>query len=225
VAQRLQSVAELEARLQAERSGAPFVVFHDGDGRQQIVRLGDEVNDVPLGRDPVGGIRIDWDGQVSRVHAVMQRVAGAWTVVDDGLSRNGTFVDGERVLGRRRLRDGDVVSCGSVAITFREPGRPRAGETLKAPEAPPGLRISPAQRRVLVALCRPLLDHPHAPPATNKAIAAELTISVDAVKTHLRRLAEVLDVGELPQNRKRAQLAWAAIQTGAVSPRDLLEGR
>ena len=31
-----------------------------------------------------------------------------WTVVDDGLSRNGTYVNGERIHGRRRLVDGDT---------------------------------------------------------------------------------------------------------------------
>jgi hypothetical protein len=74
---------------------------------------------------------------------------------------------------------------------------------------------------VLVALCRPLREEPYGRPATNKAIAQELTLSVDAVKTHLRRIAEVLEIGDLPQNEKRAKLAWTALTTGLVTPRDL----
>ena len=51
--------------------------------------------------------------------------------------------------------------------------------------------VSPAQRRVLVALCRPYKDGADfATPATNSEIGAELHLSVDAVKTHLRALFE-----------------------------------
>jgi pSer/pThr/pTyr-binding forkhead associated (FHA) protein len=132
---------------------------------------------------------------------VLECVARCWTVLDDGLSRDGTFVNGARVLARQRLLDGDVIRCGRVDIVFCDP-RSRDGQvTLSAPEPPPQLHISPAQRRVLIELCRPLRDTPYAVPATNKAIAAELSLGVDAVKTHLRRLAEILSVDRLPRRR------------------------
>ena len=113
--------------------------------------------------------------------------------------------------------------CGRCQLEFREPA-PAEGEETRAggEEALGGRALSPAQRRVLVALCRPLREPRHAHPATNKAIAAELTLSVDAVKTHLRRLAVLLEVEDLPQNRKRAQLAWNALSSGLVSERELL---
>jgi pSer/pThr/pTyr-binding forkhead associated (FHA) protein len=220
----VQSVADLQARLQAERAGEPFVLFHDEHGRQQIVALDAEPGEVPIGRQPETGIALPWDRRVSRVHALLQRVAGAWTILDDGLSRNGTLVNGERLGGRRRLRDRDVVRCGDVQLEFREPAQPDGEETHRAAaeEALGGTPLSAAQRRVLVALCRPLRDSVHAHPATNKAIAAELSLSVDAVKTHLRRLAVLLDVEDLPQNRKRTQLAWNALSAGIVSERELL---
>ena len=34
--------------------------------------------------------------------------------MDDGLSRNGTFVNGERLSGRRRLTDGDTLRFGGT---------------------------------------------------------------------------------------------------------------
>ena len=219
------SVAELQARIEAERSWTPFLVFRDGAGRQQIVSLADELEEVALGRSPDPGIRLDWDPEVSRLHALLQQVGGAWTVVDDGLSRNGTFVNGARVAGRRRLADGDAIRCGGVLLEFRDPRAHGTDETLKAPEDAPSHGLTPAQRRVLVALCRPLRDPPFGHPATNKQIAAELSLSVDAVKTHLRRVAEVLEVDHLPQNEKRAQLAWRALKTGVVTPRELLSDR
>ena len=104
----LQSVGELQARLEAERSGSPFLLFRDGDGRQQLVRLPADGAEVVIGRNPDHGIELAWDPQVSRVHAVLERVGGVWTVEDDGLSRNGTAVNGVPLSGRRRLRDEDV---------------------------------------------------------------------------------------------------------------------
>ena len=49
------------------------------------------------------------------------KIGDDWAVVDDGLSTNGTFVGGELVERRRRLRDGDVVRCGDTDLSFRAP--------------------------------------------------------------------------------------------------------
>ncbi|MBB3083202.1 hypothetical protein [Geodermatophilus sabuli] len=61
--------------------------------------------------------------------------------------------------------------------------------------------LSETQRRVLLALARPF-EHgsAYAVPAANQQIAAELFLSVDAVKTHLRTLSAELGVEELPHN-------------------------
>jgi hypothetical protein len=222
----LQSVAELQARLQAERSGVPFLQFRDAEGRQQIVALPTATDEVAIGRRAVPGIQIDWDQEVSRLHAILERVGGLWTLVDEGVSRNGTYVNGTRLVGRRVLEDGDAVQCGSVVLEFRDPAAPSEPETLKAAAGDVTMpQLSAAQRRVLVALCRPLRESAITLPATNKQIAAELTLSVDAVKTHLRRISEVLEVKDLPQNQKRATLAREAINRGVISVRDLLGDR
>jgi DNA-binding CsgD family transcriptional regulator len=82
--------------------------------------------------------------------------------------------------------------------------------------------VSPAQKRVLIALCRPFKDSAaFATPATNQQIADELTLSVEAVKTHLRALFEKFGVTELPQNQKRVGLVERALQSGLVAERDL----
>ena len=82
--------------------------------------------------------------------------------------------------------------------------------------------VSPAQKRVLVALCRPFKDgSSFATPATNGQIAEELHLSVDAVKTHLRALFEKFGVEDLPQNQKRVALVERALQSGLVTERDL----
>ena len=77
--------------------------------------------------------------------------------------------------------------------------------------------LTDRQLQVLHALCRPVgEDGPFLTPATNKEIAAELGISVDAVKHHLRALFALFDIDHVPQNRKRAQLVAKALVAGAV---------
>jgi pSer/pThr/pTyr-binding forkhead associated (FHA) protein len=212
--------AELKAQLEAERAGRPFLLYREPDAGQAIVPLA--TASVTVGRGEGCDVCLAWDGDVSRVHAELEQKGGVWTVSDDGLSRNGTYVNGERVSGRRRLRDGDSVRFGATVVRFREPSAGDTGETRLAGDAPPEARVSEAQKRVLVALCRPFRDgSPYATPATNQAIAAELFLSVDAVKTHMRALFDKFDVGDVPQNQKRAKLVERAFNSGAIGPKDL----
>ena len=104
---------------------------------------------------------------------------------------------------------------------FRAPGAP-GGETAAAGDVPDAASVTDTQRRILVALCRPYREgSAFATPATNKHVAEEVFLSVDAVKAHLRALFEKFDVGDLPQNEKRVRLAELAMRSGVVSPRDL----
>ena len=77
-------------------------------------------------------------------------------------------------------------------------------------------QLTPAQKRVLEALCRPYKETEFATPATNQAIAEELFLSVDAVKAHLRALFTAFAIEDLPQNQKRSVLAMRAMQLGLV---------
>jgi DNA-binding NarL/FixJ family response regulator len=61
----------------------------------------------------------------------------------------------------------------------------------------------------------------YATPATNPQIAAELVLSLAAVKTHLRALFKAFAVDDLPQQEKRLHLVPLAFSTGLVSNRDL----
>jgi pSer/pThr/pTyr-binding forkhead associated (FHA) protein len=216
------SAPELKAQIEAERGGRPFLVFRDGGGEQQIVVVEPGTEALWVGRGDSADLRLDWDEEVSALHARIEVVRDECTLLDDGLSRNGSFVGGQRVDGRRRLRDGDTLRFGRTTILFRRPGEGAPEATVTASEVAAGATISPGQRRVLLALCRPFKgESPFATPATNQAIAAELHLSVDAVKTHMRALFEKLAVEDLPQNRKRAALAERALQSGAVSRREL----
>jgi pSer/pThr/pTyr-binding forkhead associated (FHA) protein len=223
VAEPQTTAPELKAQIEAERRGRPFLVFRDGDGAQQIVLVEAGATTLWVGRGESADLRLDWDGEVSALHAQIEVVRDECTLLDDGLSRNGSFVGEQRVDGRRRLRDGDTLRFGRTTVLFRRPGAEAAPEaTVAASQVPSAATVSPGQRRVLLALCRPFKDESSfATPATNQAIAAELHLSVDAVKTHLRALFEKLEVGDLPQNQKRLALVERALQSGVVSRREL----
>ena len=216
------SAAELKAQIEAERDGRPFLVLRDGEGEQRIVTIEDGTTELWVGRGEAAGLRIDWDEEVSALHAQIEVVAGECTLLDDGLSRNGSFVREERVHGRKHLRDGDTLRFGRTTVLFRRPGESAPEATAVATEVAAAAAISPSQRRVLLALCRPFKDgSAFATPPTNQAIAEELHLSVDAVKTHMRALFEKLELEDLPQNRKRVALVERALQSGVIAPRDL----
>ena len=218
------SPPELSQMIAAERAGTPFVLFRDADAALQLVEL--EGDRVCIGRDIGNDLVLRWDIEVSRVHALLERLGGAWTLVDDDLSRNGTFVNGLRVRGRRRLNDLDVVRVGTTHVLYRDPAA-EAGETPRVSGHAAVAAITPGQRRVLVALCRPLLDavEPGATPPSNRELAEALGVSTEAVRSHLKTLFTVFEIPDLPQNRKRAELARRALASGVVLPRDLADDR
>jgi pSer/pThr/pTyr-binding forkhead associated (FHA) protein len=211
---------DLTRVIEAERAGAPFLVYRDGEGDQQIFVLTADSDQVHLGRDASCDVALSWDATVSRVHAELQPVGNEWVVLDDGMSLNGTWVNTDRVVGRHRLRDRDTLKLGDTTVIFRAPTQRISAATHARRETVVSGQIPPTQRRVLVALCRPILADPFAAPATNDTIAAEVFLSVPAVKTHLRSLYTRFDISDLPQNQKRAMLAHLAVEAGVVSPRD-----
>ena len=215
------STGELKERIDAERRGDPFLVYRDGDGQQRLVGLADAGPRLTIGRSPETDLALEWDPEVSRVHAELARVGPSWTLADDGLSRNGSFVNGERVSGRRRLADGDVLGLGETDMLYRAPLEGDASTVVSDRDARAGA-VTEAQRRVLVALCRPFGEAgAFASPATNLQIADEVFLSVGAVKTHLRALFARFGIEDLPQNQKRLRLVELAFQTGVVGEHDL----
>jgi pSer/pThr/pTyr-binding forkhead associated (FHA) protein len=214
--------SELRERLAAERRGSPFLLFRDGEAQQRLLELPAERDRVLIGRSAECDVCLEWDGEVSRLHAQLERLGSHWFVVDDGVSRNGTRVGGERVYGRRRLADADVIALGGTAIVFRQPGAGSAVTTRLSDEREQAVRVTDSQRRVLIALCRPFKGGARdAVPATNPQIATELYLTVAAVKTHLRSLYQRFGIDELPQQEKRRRLVTLAFATGLVSERDL----
>jgi DNA-binding CsgD family transcriptional regulator len=218
--ERPQTPAELKEQIEMERLGAPLLIYRDDDV-QRIAQIKEDRGALWIGRSPSADVSLPGDSEVSKLHAQVEHVGSDCTLVDDGLSRNGSFVNEERISGRRMLRDGDVIRVGRTRIRFRSPGA-GGDSTVISTDLAAAAGVSPAQRRVLVALCRPFKEGAaFASPATNADIAAELHLSIDAVKTHLRALFEKFDLADAPQSRKRVDLVQRAMQTGLITARDL----
>ncbi len=216
------SPRELKAMLATEREGLPFLVYRDGGGALQMFVLSPAVERVSVGRRDGVGLHLGWDLLVSGIHAELQYVAGEWTIIDDGLSRNGTFVNAQRIPGRARLADGDRIRVGNTLLAFNAAASVPASTTSIAKDSSEAQQLSDTQKRILIALCRPVLaDGELHAPATNQQIAAEVFLGTDAVKMQLRTLFGKFGLNHLPQNQKRAGLAEMALRVGLVTRRDL----
>jgi DNA-binding NarL/FixJ family response regulator len=169
---------------------------------------------VTLGKDASNDVVLDADPTVSRLHAVLERFASGWVLRDLG-SRNGTFVNGERVFGERVLRAGDEMRFGQTRVVYRADATAPDATATETAQPPPAL--TQCERDVLLSLCAPLLwGSLFTEPASVRDVASELVVTEAAVRQHLLRLYEkfgVPDGGE----RRRVQLANEAITRGAVT--------
>ncbi len=212
------TASELKSRLEAERRSDGLLVYRDGEGEQVIAPLVGK--QLTVGRRDDNDIALGWDKQVSRLHAQIQRVKGDWCLVDNGLSRNGSFVNSERIVGQRRLVDGDRLCFGTTAMVYRAPAADRIESTVGVSTTAPSVPLTDTRRKILIALARPVARSAFATPATNREIADEVCLSVDAVKAHLRGLFEQFGFSDLPQNQKRATLAATALLSGVLAPHE-----
>jgi hypothetical protein len=209
---------ELAARKAAEELGERFLIYRDGEGRQVIHTLAGDRPAVTIGRRAEADVAIPWDPELSRLHASLELQAGEWTISDDGLSQNGTWVNGLRLVGRRRLSDGDLVRAGRTLIAYCDPVPIGAGPTLVPGELSATRRFSEQQQRVLQALCRPLFaDGEGINPATDEEVAAATGIPVDAVAAELDHLGRALGLDDMPHPDQRAEIALLALRSGLVS--------
>ena len=200
----------------------PVLVYRDDTGAQRFFPL--EGTGLADHRARARAATSGWPGTSGCRGCTPRSTSSAhdWTIVDDGLSRNGTFLNGERLTGRRRLRDGDTFVLGSTSFRFRDTSRETTQLTKVGEQVVTAASLSPTQRQIVIALCRPYKhDDPYATPASNQRIADELFLSVDAVKTHLRILFQKFGIEDLPQNQKRVKLVERVLGLGLISRKDL----
>jgi class 3 adenylate cyclase/DNA-binding SARP family transcriptional activator len=128
-----------------------FLVWRDASGRQIIVGLG-ALEGATIGRRPGNTVVIAEDEEISRVHAELELIGGGWTATDDGLSRNGTYVNGVRIARRQRLRDGDLLRIGRTTIEYRCPSDGSTVATKQITEFLTGTGMNLDEDRVLATV-------------------------------------------------------------------------
>jgi DNA-binding CsgD family transcriptional regulator len=178
----------------------------------RLVRLDGER--VTVGSDPSNDLALPADATASRLHAVFEHYPSGWCVRDLD-SRNGTYVNGERIRLERPLRHGDEVRVGASRLRYRSDAPAAASAATAAAEPPP--ELTRREREVLVELCRTALDEEvFTEPASLREIARALVVSEAAVKQHLGRLYDKFAIhGE--GERRRVRLANEALRRGAVT--------
>jgi hypothetical protein len=183
--------------------------------RDLVVLEGDRVT---VGKAASNDIALRSDSTVSRLHAVLERFPAGWCIRDLD-SRNGTFVNGRRVLGQARLTGGDEIHVGRTQLVFRAAAP--AGDETETQGGGDAPALTPRERAVILALCRPLfLGDLFTEPASIREMADELVVSEAAVKQHLLHLYDKFAIHD-DGPRRRVRLANEAIRRGAVSLADL----
>jgi DNA-binding NarL/FixJ family response regulator len=114
------------------------------------------------------------------------------------------------------LADGDSIATGRTLLVFRSGLSGDARATAAATRFEPP-SVTPAQLRVLEALCATAGERFGAPPS-NRELAEGLFVTVATIKSHMRELFHAFGVPDLPQNRKRAELVRRAFESGLVRP-------
>jgi DNA-binding CsgD family transcriptional regulator len=175
-----------------------------------------EAGRLTLGSAPANDLALTADPTLSRLHAVLERYEAGWCVRDLD-SRNGTFVNGQRIWREHPLRPGDELRVGGTRLVYR--GDEPSGAGTQASEPPP--ELTRREREVLLVLCRTVLaGEAFTEPASIREIARTLVVTEAAVKQHLAHLYDKFGVhggGE----RRRVRLANESLRRGAVTMADL----
>jgi hypothetical protein len=173
---------------------------------------------ITVGREPHNQVALRDDARASRMHASFERYGTGWCLHDLG-SRNGTFVNGQRIWRERVLHDGDEIRIGNARIVFHtgagagSPAMTEAGAGI--------LRLTPREFDVLAALCRPVLaGEMFTEPSSTHEIAELLVVTQAAVKQHLANLYDKFGV-EGAAEQRRTRLANEAMSRGVLSLSDL----
>lgn len=184
---------------------------------RQLLPLGGER--VTVGKSSTNVVSLDHDSTVSRVHAVFENLGFAWSIRDVG-SRNGTYLNGEKISAERVLRSGDELRIGKSRLVFwevKEADEISAGNATVsvAPSQPPP-RLTRRELEVLVVMCRPLVsDDPFPEAVSVRRMAQELFVTEAAIKQHLQNLYDKFAIPT--EGERRARLANEAIRRGAVT--------
>ena len=103
----------------------PFIVVYHGKEELQAYKFSKDIEEINLGREPDCDLIINHT-TVSRKHAKIKRDWVGFSIIDLA-SKNGVFVNNDRIAYNERLKDGDVVRLGQsqeldpIYLVFKDP--------------------------------------------------------------------------------------------------------
>jgi hypothetical protein len=221
-------------------------------GERRLLVLDHEVS---IGRGRSCDLRIaddPMDDHVSRLAATLRALEDCVLIRNESASKQialRPLVGTERLIGPREATTSLPHPQFSVVVTGRfgteyaihvdvrglAPARLRPGPDPKGPTtvSSPAINLTPAQRRLLAALCEPLLTRagPHASPATYRQIGQRVGLRPGYVRNVLKQLREQLagqGVAAMVAFRVdqvhedfRLPLAMWALHSGTITTDDL----
>jgi pSer/pThr/pTyr-binding forkhead associated (FHA) protein len=184
-------------------------------GRELITLSGQRVT---IGKAATNLVSLKHDSTVSRLHAVLDNLGFAWSVRDVG-SRNGTYLNGEKISVERVMRSGDELRVGKSRLVFwevKEGDEATADATMSAAPTQLPPRLTRRELEVLMVLCRPLVSEDPFPEAISvRRMAQELFVTEAAIKQHLQNLYDKFAIPT--EGERRVRLANEAIRRGAIT--------
>jgi pSer/pThr/pTyr-binding forkhead associated (FHA) protein len=184
-------------------------------GRELITLSGQRVT---IGKAATNLVSLKHDSTVSRLHAVLDNLGFAWSVRDVG-SRNGTYLNGEKISAERVMRSGDELRVGKSRLVFwevKEGDEATADATMSAAPTQLPPRLTRRELEVLMVLCRPLVSEDPFPEAISvRQMAQELFVTEAAIKQHLQNLYDKFAIPT--EGERRVRLANEAIRRGAIT--------
>ncbi len=157
-----------------------------------------------IGRVPECEVQLPGDPTVSRVHAVIEQTSEGLVLTDPG-SRNGTYLNGERLTRPRLVNPSDRVRIGPFVIVLQsaEDAYLETADAGQAGEARLQL-LTGLSARELEVLRLVAAGH------SDQQIAETLFLSIKTVQSHLDRMRDKTGC------RRRPELLRFAIDHGVV---------
>jgi hypothetical protein len=133
------------------------LVMRTGPTPGKVIDLTEE--NYTIGREPSNGIPIN-DAEISRKHARLSLQGGNYVLEDLG-STNGSFVNGQRLMGPHVLKPGEIISFGEqISCTYEAVSEVDANATIISSKPAPPPPTAPAQQ--------PMAGPPSPPPSQPK---------------------------------------------------------
>src|SRR3954468_1871396 len=120
------------------------LIIEDDEGRKTVVPL--VRDEITIGRQEGNTIRLT-ERNVSRRHARLLKENGHVLIEDLG-SYNGVRVNGDKISGPTRIKEGDLVEIGDYDLGIQgkfEASLPTPGSGVRAPTLPPGALKAPGR--------------------------------------------------------------------------------